>query len=90
MIFPSIWYEVSPLTPLEVMAFGIPVICSDLNAASDFIDNGISGLIYKGAETEELVEEIKDTSDDNLVKKLSQNCFKQFKVDLYSSNSYIH
>lgn len=90
LIFPSIWYETMGLAVLEVMAYGIPVICSDLNAASDFIDNGISGLIYKGVETEELIEEIKDTSDNNLVKKLSQNCFKQFKVDLYSSNSYVH
>lgn len=90
LIFPSIWYEVSPLTPLEVMAYGVPVICSNLNAASDFINNGTSGFIYHGAYTEELVKEIKDTRDNNLVKKLSQNCFEQFKADLYSSNNYVH
>lgn len=89
LIFPSIWYEVSPLTPLEVMAYGIPVICSDLNAASDFIDGDINGLIYKGISVNELSKAIDETTDSNFVKQLSQNCFEQFKAELYSSNSYV-
>lgn len=35
LIFPSLWYEVCPLVPLEARAYGIPVIASDCSAASD-------------------------------------------------------
>ncbi len=53
MIFSSIWYETMGLTPLEVMLYGIPVICSELNAASEYIfkemqyDGSVDGLVNK-------------------------------------------
>ena len=39
LIFPSRWYEVAPLTPLEAMQYGIPIISSDCNACVNFINN---------------------------------------------------
>lgn len=45
LIFPSLWYEGAPLTPLEAMQFGVPVISSSCNAAIDYI-NGENGYIY--------------------------------------------
>lgn len=45
LIFPSLWYEGAPLTPLEAMQFGIPVISSSCNAAIDYI-NDDNGYIY--------------------------------------------
>ena len=35
LIFPSLWYEVCPLVPIEAGAYGIPVIASDCSAASE-------------------------------------------------------
>ena len=37
LIFPSRWYEASPLVPLESMQYKIPAISSDCNAAIDYI-----------------------------------------------------
>lgn len=47
LIIPSRIYEGAPLTPLEAMQYGIPIITSDCNAAIDYInedklENGIS------------------------------------------------
>ena len=89
LIFPSIWYEVSPLTPLEVMAYGIPVICSNLNAASDFILDGINGLIYNGTSADELNTIINGTKANALLKNISEMCFKNFVDHKYASYSYI-
>lgn len=45
LIFPSLWYEGAPLTPLEAMQFGVPVVSSSCNAAIDYINNE-NGYIY--------------------------------------------
>lgn len=42
LIFPSRWYEAAPLTPIEAMQYGIPIITSDCNAAVDYL-NGKNG-----------------------------------------------
>lgn len=38
LVIPSRWYEAAPLTPLEAMQYGIPVITSDCNASVDYIN----------------------------------------------------
>ena len=49
LIFPSLWYEGAPLTPLEAMQYGIPVISSNCNAAIDYI-NEDNGFIFNDSE----------------------------------------
>lgn len=44
LILPSLWYEGSPLVPLEAMNFGIPCIISDKCAGIEYISN--NGKIY--------------------------------------------
>ena len=39
LIFPSKWYEVAPLSPLEAMQYGVPVISSNCNAAKDYVND---------------------------------------------------
>ena len=45
LIIPSRWYEAAPLTPLEAMQYGIPVITSDCNATIDYINEN-NGEIF--------------------------------------------
>lgn len=46
LIFPSICYEAAPLTPLEIMRYGIPSLVSDVSAATEYVldDNRIFKL----------------------------------------------
>ena len=37
LVFPSLWYETSGLVVLEALSMGIPVICSRITAAADWI-----------------------------------------------------
>ena len=89
LVFPSIWYEASPLTPLETLAYGIPVICSDLNAASDYVADGENGFVYNGKSIEALVESIERSRNDELVQKLSFNAFENFDEEKYSTQTYV-
>ncbi len=70
LIFPSMWYEVSPLTPLEVEAYGVPVIASDCSAASD----NAAFVYHSQNELEDLIKQV-NTQD---IKQLSIDTFNNF------------
>lgn len=56
LIFPSRWYEGAPLTPLESMQYNIPVLVSDVSAATEYINN--KDMIFK-LDTEDIKTKIK-------------------------------
>lgn len=61
LVFPSVLYEVSPLVPSEVNAYGIPVISSDCTAATDnaaFVYHSIDELrnLIKKVNTQDITE----------------------------------
>ena len=89
LIFPSICYEVSPLTTLEVMAYGIPVICSDKNAASKQIKNGETGWLYNGDSIEDLVRLIKRCAEEKQLQKISEQVFSDFRTEEFGTTRYI-
>lgn len=88
LIFPSICYETFGLTPLETMAYGIPVICSNLNTAQSFIDDGVNGWLYDGASVQALANVINRVKTDD-IKAVSKSAFESFESDRYSSDRYI-
>jgi glycosyltransferase involved in cell wall biosynthesis len=45
LVFPSIWYEGLPLTLLEALSAGVPVIASALGAQAEVVHDGVSGLL---------------------------------------------
>ena len=71
LIFPSRWYEGAPLTPLEAMQYGIPLITSDCNAAIDYVKNGENGVSYHTYE--ELCNILKRKNKFNPKVKLENN-----------------
>lgn len=78
LIFPSLWYEVSPLTTLEAAALGIPSIISDACAAQEGMEDEVSGLLFQSENVMDLVRQIKRMTDPTFAKKLSQSTFCAF------------
>ncbi len=89
LIFPSIWYETMGLTVLEVMAYGIPVICSDQCAASEYIVDGKTGYIYDGRSIEALSENINKIKNITNVKQMSSTVYSMFDVNNFSPDKYV-
>lgn len=57
LIFPSKWFEGSPLVTMECLATGTPVICSDKSGAKEQIEESKGGVVITGnLTTHKLVE----------------------------------
>lgn len=85
LVFPSIWYETMGLTPLEVMAYGVPVICSNLNAASEYVS---TDFLYDGTSVSALTEKIRKAKTMD-IKPVSEEIFCSFDQEKYSKETYI-
>lgn len=58
LLFPSHCYEGFPLTLIEAMAVGCPVITSDIGIQSEIIDNGMNGLHFRLGDLTNLNQQI--------------------------------
>ena len=47
LVFPSLWYEVQPLVPIEALLRGIPVVCGAWSAATDVVRDGANGAVFE-------------------------------------------
>lgn len=88
LIFPTLWYEGSPLTVPEVQAHGIPCIVTDCSSAVDDIVQGENGEIVQ-ANVSDLCVAIERFKDDEYVKKLSENTYCMFDEKRGSEKWYV-
>jgi glycosyltransferase involved in cell wall biosynthesis len=57
-IFPSTWWENSPLVIQESFACGVPVICSDIGGMAEKVRDGIDGLHFRMNDPRDLARAI--------------------------------
>lgn len=70
----SRWFEGAPLTPLEAMQYGIPVITSDCNAAKDYISEGENGYVVDINNLDDIKSKIlKINNNDNVLQVKNQS-----------------
>jgi glycosyltransferase involved in cell wall biosynthesis len=55
LLFPSEWYEVSPLAVIEAMACGTPVLASSRGSLDEMIVSGQNGLLFPAGDVGALV-----------------------------------
>lgn len=79
LVFPSKWYEVSPLTTEEALRCGVPCIVPDDCAASEQIVDGVNGLIFKSGDLQDLENKIEEF-------EIKQNIFIKNALD--NKNKY--
>lgn len=98
MIVPSEWYENFPISILESLSLGTPVIASDIGGLSDMIVSEKTGLLFKAGDYFQLAECIKKLiSDTPKLEKMSKYSIEYAKsyfgpeqhlhqlIDIYSS-----
>lgn len=57
-VCPSEWYENCPMSVVEALSLGTPVICSDLGGSKELIENGKTGIVFEAGSKDALKEAI--------------------------------
>ena len=89
LVFPSVLYEGAPLTPLEAMAVGVPCIISDVTNAVEYVEDGVTGLLFKSGDVEDLKRKIVMMKDSVFRGMLSENIRKRFDISKWSEATHI-
>jgi glycosyltransferase involved in cell wall biosynthesis len=58
LVIPSKWYENSPLVLLNALATHTPVLVSDVQGMTEFLEPGVNGLAFKRGSTDDLYEKL--------------------------------
>lgn len=82
LIFPSLWYEGFPMTIVESLACGTPVIASDTPNIAETIHTDDNGLLFTTGSFENLTKVIQTYSalPDETIKLMRQNALKTYET----------
>jgi glycosyltransferase involved in cell wall biosynthesis len=58
MVTPSEWYENCPISVLEVLSMGKPVIAANVGGLPELVEDKVNGLIFEMGDAEDLSEKI--------------------------------
>ncbi len=77
-VLPSTIAENSPLTIMEAMSQGTPVITTNIGGQKELVRDGYNGFLVEPGNSEDLAEKIKIIlQDEELRRKMSKNCLKE-------------
>lgn len=85
-ICPSLWHEGPPLTVIEALATGTPVIASRLLPLTEVIKDHHNGFLFSANDIEELKQKvnlIEKCTGDELYKNARQTYFDHFHPDIH-------
>jgi glycosyltransferase involved in cell wall biosynthesis len=59
LVFPSVWYECAPMTILEALACGLPVIASNIGSIPELVTDHHNGLLFRAGDAEDLAHKVR-------------------------------
>jgi glycosyltransferase involved in cell wall biosynthesis len=81
LIFPSLWYEGFPMTILEALSCGTPILASDLGGPKEILTNGYNGYLFDYQNKQDLIEKIiKISSEDDSQRKMCENARNTYEM----------
>ncbi len=57
-VIPSVWYENNPLSVIESLSLGTPVVGASIGGIPELISDGRDGLIFKAGDESDLSEKL--------------------------------
>lgn len=88
LVAPSICYENCPLSILEALSMGVPVVTMNYGGMAELISDGITGTLAEAPTPEALAAAIRKTMEDEAYyRSLQENC-KQVQEHIFSVEEY--
>ena len=81
LVLPSLCYETQGMTVLEAAACGLPAIVPDTCAAREAVNDGVTGLWFRGGDADDLAARLTSLRDDDLVNRLGRAAYDRFWAD---------
>ena len=78
LVFPSLWYETYGLVVSEAAARGVPAIVSDISAAAERVENGLTGWRFRNGDPADLARCLTLTWEDNLIRDAGRAAHRAF------------
>ena len=89
VVFPSEWYESYPLAIVEAMAFGKPVVASNLGGAATIVRDEVNGLLFPPGDAEALARcLVRLWSDDGLQTRLEAGARITYNAEMAPQANY--
>jgi glycosyltransferase involved in cell wall biosynthesis len=73
-----LWYETSGLVALEALAMGLPVICSRITAAADWIEDGVNGFLVDAGDIPALKGCLERLCDDDVAERMGREAYERY------------
>jgi glycosyltransferase involved in cell wall biosynthesis len=84
LVFPSLWHEGQPLTVLESLAMGTPVVAGDGSAGRESVVDGVTGLWFKQADVDDLAAKLVAMQDDARVAAMSRAAHARYWAEPFT------
>jgi len=82
LVLPSLWYETQGLVVDEAAALGLPAIVSDACAATDAVQHGRNGLVFRSGDAGSLTSALQRLHEDGAyAQSLGQQAYERFWCD---------
>jgi len=78
LVFPSLWYETYGLVVAEAAARGIPAIVSDISAAAERVQEGVTGWRFRSGDPADLARCLLLVKDDALLREAGDAAYRAF------------
>lgn len=94
MVIPSEWSENNPLSVIESLSLGTPVLGARIGGIPELIDDGCSGMTFTSGDLEDLKIKISDMFSasfnyskiaENAVARYSSEAYYQHLMDIYQN-----
>lgn len=89
LVFPSLWYETYGLVVSEASALGVPAIVSNVTAAAERVDHGVTGWVFESGNAVALAELLRGLHDDASVDRVGNAAHQKFWASAVSPEQYI-
>jgi glycosyltransferase involved in cell wall biosynthesis len=87
LVFPSLWYENSPLAVAEAAALGVPAIVADTCAGRERVSDGVNGKLFRGGDVDALAQALTELENDDVAARLGANAYHEYwKAPLHMEN----